>query len=126
MSETVCGLKRALQARSGTSRFQQRLLLGGDALGEDTELGGLGPRLHLSLVMAPYVELVHESVHGAIPRGATFHFRDVISDDDVDALEHLLRAPADPNLGLEWAAFYAHDEAMRLLLDAAADPNYEI
>ena len=29
VSETVCGLKRALQARSGTSRFQQRLLLGG-------------------------------------------------------------------------------------------------
>ena len=82
--------------------------------------------MHLSLVMAPYVELVHESVHGAIPDGVKFRFRHVISDDDMDDLGHLLRAPADPNHGLEWAAFYAHDEAMGLLLDAAADPNYEI
>ena len=82
--------------------------------------------MHLSLVIAPYVELVYESVHGAIPDGVKFRFRHVISDDDMDDLGHLLRAPADPNHGLEWAAFYAHDEAMRLLLDAAADPNYEI
>ena len=74
--------------------------------------------------IAPYVELVYESVHGAIPDGVKFRFRDVISDDDMDDLGHLLRAPADPNHGLEWAAFYAHDEAMGLLLDAAADPNY--
>ena len=37
VSETVCGLKRALQAQGGTSRFQQRLLLEGSALGEDTD-----------------------------------------------------------------------------------------
>ena len=64
-----------------------------------------------------------ESVHGAILSGLPF--RDAIADNDMARLENLLRFPADPTLGLEWAAAYAHDEAMKLLLNAPADPNSE-
>ena len=116
-TETAGGLKRALQAKSGTSRFQLRLFFGECEVGDEVSLGSLEPLL-LSLRVVPYVEIFSGSV-------IDFQFKDVISDNDMEELENLLRLPADPKRGLEWAAFFAHDEAMELLLDAAADPNYE-
>jgi len=85
--ETVGGLKRAIQNRHGTPRYQQRLLLGERTLEEDSvALASLGePPLRLDLVVLPYQE--DDETRRAV----------VLAMKDLCALERLLRVPANPN-----------------------------